>query len=330
VSQIVAVNLTKVIGALVAAFGLCWIFLPPAFEVIERPQTVASGPRSLVVFSTKGGQTDHELYAYLTSGFNDDLKIEFTVRTLDDAVSQIENIEVAVTFFGEDGDQKIRCEDKPVVMRRWDELGSGARTAFAIDRVSGPAGARPLGDLQELPIGSSFPQWTGKMGTITKSNSAEDRRAATLDCIVSRNWVWHESPRKKSALLPQINYTSIDDTTDHQRSIKGSVALGRDPGWILAESYPEGQLQSLTTSQDLVELWSGRLGEKGNLGYLLHSDMLFIQRGTEQNDVKVLTIAGIVLGVAGSLLVSAFARSVDVLFFYIRPAGGDGSGDDSE
>ncbi|SES43492.1 hypothetical protein SAMN04488000_13161 [Lentzea albida] len=281
--------------------------------MIERPQSVAAGPRPLIVFSTKGGQTDHELYAYLKGGFNDSLKIEFTVYTLDESVSNFEEIEASATFFGPDGTQGVSCEEKPVPMRHWNDLGEGTRAALAVDRVSGSAGAHPLGALSADPHTSSFPQWSGKMGTITKRNSAQDRKSATLDCVISKKWVWHEGPRKRSALLPQINYTSIGDVTDHQRSIKGSVSLSRDSGWILSESYPQGQLQSLTTSQDLVELWNGRLGEKGNLGYLLHSDMLFIQRGTEQNDVRILTVAGIVLGVAGSLVVSAFARVVDLL-----------------
>jgi hypothetical protein len=307
------VNTTKIAGALAVAFGLCWFFLPPAVEVLDRPRAVAEGPRPLIVFATEGGESDHELFAYFTGGFDDVLVVRFTLFLTDDGAAKNDGLSAAVTFFGPDGSQGVDCEDEPVPMVHWNDLGAGTRRAFDVDRVSTYAGAHPLGELQEEPSSSHFPQWRGTVGTVTRGNSGDDRKSVTLDCVVSAKWIWYESPQRKSALLPQLNYTGIGDTTDHQSRLTGEVSLGRDPDWILSESYPEGRPMALSVGQELSSNWIGRRGEQGNLGYLLHSDMLFVERGADQKDVRSLTVAGVVLGIAGSLLVSAGARCVDVV-----------------
>ncbi|MFT7838373.1 hypothetical protein Q5530_19725 [Saccharothrix sp. BKS2] len=213
----------------------------------------------------------------------------------------------------------MTCQGKPVPTAAWDDLGAGARSAFAADRTSRKRGAHPRGALAEDPVSASFPQWAGTVTTAVKRNTAEDRNAAALHCVVPAAWVWTRTPRRLTALLPQVNYNGVQDRTDHQSDLLGSVALNRDPDWVLSESYPEAGLDAFSVNQELTQHWVGKKGQEHNFGYLTQPDLLFAARGTDQDDVRALTIAGIVLGIAGSLVVSALARLVDVVAELVAP-----------
>jgi hypothetical protein len=87
---------------------------------------------------------------------------------------------------------------------------------------------------------------------------------------------------------------------------------------VLDESYPESTVDAYSVGQTLNQYWVGKRGEHANLGYTSQPDLLFAARDTGQDDAKVLAVAGLVLGVAGSLVVSALARMVDVAMHVVR------------
>ncbi|GAB2985822.1 hypothetical protein LWP59_10430 [Amycolatopsis acidiphila] len=312
-------NVVKIGGALVLAAGLCWWWVPPAVKILDRPHTVASGARPLIVVSTAGGTTDQALDVSMTGGIGTDLTVRMNLRTLDEKHTDYEQVETRVTIFGPERDGAVACQGESAKLRPWADLGEGAQTAFDVDEVSTYAGAHPLGKASEDVLSAkSFPQWTGHVSTVTGSTDEDGRKNAALECVVPASWVWAMGSARASGLLPQINYNAVDGRTDFQAQVNATTAIDRDPGWVLDESYPESTVDAYSIRQTLNQYWVGKRGEHANLAYTSQPDLLLAARDTGQDDAKTLTVAGIVLGIAGSLVVSALSRIVDVLLYPSR------------
>lgn len=319
-------NGIKIAGALGIAGGLCWWFVPPAVQILDRPHVVASGARPLIVVSTSGGSTDQALDVWMNGGIGTDLSIRINLRSLDQTRTDYETIDTRVTVFGPDRGGEVSCQGEPAKLTPWADLGDGPQTAFDVDEVSTYAGAHPLGKASEDVLsGKSFPQWTGGVSTVTGSTGDDDRKNAALTCVLPAAWVWTSDSARASGLFPQINYNDVDGGTHQQTQLKATTTIDRDPAWVLDESYPESTVDAYSIGQTLNQYWVGKRGEHGNLGYTSQPDLLFAARDTGQDDAKTLTVAGLVLGVAGSLVVSAAARLVDVALQLARRKSGAAS-----
>ena len=75
-------------------------------------------------------------------------------------------------------------------------------------------------------------------------------------------------PQQVTALLPQINFNAITNTTDYQRELYGDVAVKRSPEWTLSESNPGATLGAYFITEKLSSYWNGERGKGSNLGYL--------------------------------------------------------------
>lgn len=316
------IDLIKIAGALTLAGVFFWLFVPPAAEVLTRPHTVAAGPRTLVVVSTQGGASGHELHAHITGSIGNDITFWMSLRTLDEAQTDYEQVDFQVTFFGPTREGTVICQDEPAAPAHWDDLGAGAQAAFRIDATSTGRGAHPRGTAAPDPISESFPQWSGTISTVPRMSSDQDRDRAALTCTIPATWVWTAGSKRITALLPQVNYNAINAITDFQWDLVGTTSIERDPAWVLTESYPAATVDAYSIDQTLNQFWLGEVGEMYNLGYTTQPDLLFTARGTGEDDAKILTLAALALGIAGSLVVAALARIVDVTGQLVRAVRG--------
>lgn len=313
-------NVTKIVGALALSAALVYFLVLPTVDVLTRPHAAADGPRTLIVASTQGGTRDYSLHVFIGGEVNGEVDVSLLVTAADEAVTEVEDISLNVAFFGPRGRAgTVRCDDREVPSRPWNDLGEGARAAFLQDLGSTIAGAHPMGEAEEPPRERSFPQWRGTVSVVTdQGESAWD--IAALRCAIPASWAWVSVPRQTTGLLPQVNFNAEDNTTDFQADMTGEVRITRLTEWTLSESYPAATLDGYFLTQKLTRYWVNHRGEAGNLFYLSQPDLMLVQRYTGEDDARTLTIGGIAVGVAGSLVVSSMARFVDIVAAGVRRA----------
>lgn len=318
----VGTNVTKIVGALGLSAALVYFLVLPTVDVLTRPHAASDGPRALIVASTQGGTRDYVLHAFMQGEVNGEMHVSLLATAADDDATGVETISLHVAFFGPRGRAgTVRCQDEEeaVPSRPWDDLGEGARGAFLQDVGSTTAGAHPMGTAAEAPRAGSFPQWRGTVSVVTDEGEHAWSTAA-LRCTIPASWVWVSVPRQTTGLLPQVNFNAEDNTTDHQADLVGEVRITRRSEWTLSESYPAATLDGYYLTQTLSRYWVGHRGDPGNLWYLTQPDLMFVQRYTSEDDAKTLTVGGIAIGVAGSLVVSSMARFVDIVAAGVRRA----------
>lgn len=328
----------KAILAIVALGVIAWLGYPYYESFVRTDDPIDQTERMLVVFGTSGGDRDYNLRVENRVLVDGSVDVVFSVAAPKTKYGNDYNgfeVDVTVAFVG-DMAGGIRCgtSDKALAASRVRDLPPGMQAAVRYDAAGGAGSAinfrgdRGLGFAEKAPDLVAY-QHEAALQLL----DVEDRRYRRESndylwaeaCHLPAKTVWRSAtdgnpllaPRR-TLLLPQFNFTSAADRTDHQHELSVRSVIERDASMVLVESYPLMAIDSSVWSWDARTSWNGKVGEENNIGYTDMSMAVFDARGSADRKAMYLTMAGAVMGVMGALLVYVLSRLVDLALWQYR------------
>jgi len=278
---------------------------------------VDSGARNLIVISTDGGERDYETVVNAEVDAHGE-KFTMLVRSPGLTDEPSSRIDFQITAAGPHS-AMLRC---PSLMRKpgtYENLPSGVRTALDIDASGGLGSAINFaGDRASKLDGTEYTTYAGMLGIDSESawrtgDFVERGWQWSVQCSLPRSAVWRSSPdnAESSLLIPQVNLVGTDGTVDHQTALSMWTSIERQSGVELAQSYPPAE--SFDAYWRYRSLDNQITLEKGTLRYTDQPTLLFAPRDLPVRQTQAWGIAGLVLGVGGSLVVSWAVALVKLL-----------------
>ncbi|KRC66779.1 hypothetical protein ASE12_19595 [Aeromicrobium sp. Root236] len=321
----------------VVAITLAVMYGYPNFrQFLKADDVIDQGQRGLIVIGSHGGHRNYSLQVRNSIDRAGALTMTFYFVAKNVKYGDGYNgfdVHTAIAFVGE-GMQAVRCGDStaPLTSKKVSKLPPGLRRAVKADASGGVASATNFNNI----AGSKFYQGVDSTPARVYSmqlrlmKDQEVRYGRVVDgdviwaetCHLPPSSIWRASEKgnpakasRRSLLLPQVNWTSYGNRTDHQQNLNVTSSIERTSGTKLAEAYPPLNTQGDYWWADSKVSWIGRPREIGNIGYNEQSTYIFDDRGGEDDRALYLTLAGSALGILGTLLVFVASRLVDLAFW---------------
>ncbi|WP_418515761.1 hypothetical protein ACNUCX_14485 [Curtobacterium flaccumfaciens pv. flaccumfaciens] len=282
---------------------------------------VDSGSRTLVVISTSGGERDYETMVNARVD-EDGERFTLFVRSPGLTTQPSSRIAYRITAAGPHGKQ-LRCPSLDRRREPFEALPRGVQTALSIDAGGGAGSATNFAgaDVPDL-AGSTYTSYAGKLVIGAESawlsgDSIDREWQWSVQCTLPRDAVWRQGTGVKdgvsgySLLVPQVNLVGADESVDHQTSLDMWTFVDRKRGAELAQSYPPAE--SLDAYWRYHSIDNEMALEGGTLWYTDQPTLLFQPRDLPTRQAQAWGIAGLVLGIGGSLAVSWLVMLVKLL-----------------
>lgn len=326
-----AVKLLLVIAALAA---LAYVTYAQLQLFLASNDVVDQGSRGLVVIGTDGGDRKYTLEVKNTVQLDGSLVLRFLISASGvkyEEPGTVFDVNVEVAFVG-DHMEGARCggSKRSLYKAEVEDLSSGLANAVYLDADGGRDSATNFNDLK----GDRFRESVGQFDAhvyrsalaLTRSEENYARRTVSDDgtiwvdeCTIPKSAIWRTpahsnflSGKPRTLLLPQINWTSIGETTDYQNVLTVYNRVERAPGTVLTESYPPMTVGSNAWEAKASVYWTGRLHEPFDVGYTAQSVHIFNDRDLSDDRAVYLTLAGTLLGFIGTLVGLVVSRLVDL------------------
>jgi hypothetical protein len=323
--------LVKIVGALVligVATVVSLLFIKP---VLTTESVVDQGPRALVIVATSGGDRDHGIV--FRSHVDEAGRYRFTFYFTAADVTYGEGgnafpVEYRITFAGDLADKGVTCgtSPDPVARQAFGNLSPGTQAALRLDTVGGQASSTsPQGSDQRGSVeAGQYPEFRGEMWLLDDQTSYDERYedGGTVwaeSCTLPEDAVWRQASDtgpaqgdRRTLLAPQFNWTSLEETTDHQDVLTSRLVVERAPGMALTEAYPSPQVEADAWSYQFETSWQGYKGQADNVGYTDQPVFIFQDRNLPTREALLMLGAGAALGFVGSLVVVVLTRILDL------------------
>lgn len=344
--------LAKSVVAMLVGGALMAIFVPVLSAIYSR-EIPDQGVRPLVIIATQGGTADYRMHTRSAVGVDGQYRIAFYIDTDKPEPVVPESrfwVDFEIVVAGTEVAGNVTCGGGVQVPSiPYSALGVGSKYVYDIDQAStrgsatnyrsgeatpdrtpatsGPPSQAPATE-QTSDSDIEFARFTGRLPTYFAEEKVPSRRIVGEDktvwveeCVIDRDLVWmgsladRDPTEMSSATLmpPQINYTSIGDTTDHQTDFDGRIWIERGEGASLAESFPTPTTSSSGWSLWYQKFWQGELGSRGNYMYTDQPTMLFTNRNSARSEQTLLIFGGMALGLALSLFVRGLSDLADAV-----------------
>ncbi|QJW35026.1 hypothetical protein [Cellulosimicrobium protaetiae] len=321
----------------------------PQITRLQNDSPVDQGDRALLVFSSRGSDRDYSLRVRSFVDTDGSYRFVFyftSPATTYGAEGNTQQISASVSLVTADGDVAMRCGESldPVPRLGFDDLSSGTRHAIEVDANEGSGSATNYraagavassaptpGDLSPdvVPLTQTSHQtyavdmWLNDEETAFYSSRSQNSDGGAIwaeECAVDRTLLWKGTTsrepfeqRDATLFLPQINWTSLDEATDHHDTLTVSANIRRAEGATLQEAYPSPQTYSSYWYYEPATWWYGERRQPGGFLYTDQPVFLFANRDVERRDEVYLVWAGLALGVAASLIGVSVSATFDSL-----------------
>lgn len=289
-------------GWLIVAFHGSW------GPLLSPASAVDSGARTLIVISADGGERDYET---VVNAEVDDHGERFTmlVRSPGLESGPSSRIDFQITAAGPHSGM-LEC---PSLMRKpgaYEDLPTGVQTALDVDASGGFGSAiNYAGGRASKLEGTKYTTYAGMLGIDSESawrtgDFFDSGWQWSVQCSLPRAAVWRvdsDSP-ESSLLIPQVNLVGTDGAVDHQTALSMWTSIDRQSGVELVQSYPPAE--SYDSYWRYRSLDNHMTLENGTLRYTDQPTLLFAPRDLETRQAQAWGVAGLILGVGGSLVVS--------------------------
>jgi|GEM_PF-4228896 len=294
------------------------------------PSAVDSGARTLIVISTSGGERDYET---VVNAQVDREGEHFTlfVRSPGLTTQPSSRVDYRITAAGPQGSE-LRC---PALDRRreaFESLPPGVRAALSIDAGGGVGSATNYAGAKASDLdGTEYTTYTGMLGIESESAWRKGDLEYqgwrwSVECALPRDAVWRQPDEgtESSLLIPQVNLVGTDGAVEHQTALTMWTSIDRESGVELAQSYPP--TESFDAYWRYHSLDNEVPLENGSLRYTDQPTLLFAPRDLPARQAQAWGVAGLVLGIGGSVVVSWLVALVklihDVVVRRRSPHGG--------
>lgn len=331
-------NVVKVLGAL-ALLALTLVFgWPRLAAYLARDTVVDQGPRGLVVVATRGGAANLTLHVRIDVDRDGAATMVLYVTEEDVTYGEAgttTSVSYSVSFAGESLDSGVTCgtSQDPIARQVFTNLAVGAQKAIEIDALGGPASALNYnGDVSTAEMaGRVFPEFRGTLWTLDDADGYAERTPIegstdtwAESCSLPYAALWRDESTggratgRRTLLPPQVDWTSLDSTTDHQAKLDVRIHVDRAHGIELAEAYPAPDVQDDSWLYKSSVTWVGTLGGEANVAFTDNPVWIFADRDEGDTRDTVLMWAGVALGLVAALIVAVVSRLLDVAWIVTR------------
>jgi len=320
----------KLLGAILALVmglaGLVWAL--SAF--LSSADTPDQGNRGLIVFATSGADRAYKLNVQQLYETDGSLKLLFYLTSKGTTYGEkgnTERVDISVSFVGPSFGDRVSCgtSSDPIVRQPFDSLPQGTQMAVKVDLLGGHASATNYKGTNDPALEQSaqdqvYSEWQGNLWLLDDGSSYSDRVDGWAEtCRVPASATWRSAPSpgwsdRHALLPPQIDWTSMGQTTDHQESLWSRITITRAPSQVLQEAYPS--VTMILTDQWLYDssvAWRGASTELGNIAFTDQPVYIFSSRSDSDRRALILVGIGTLLGTLASLLVQILSRGYDIL-----------------
>jgi hypothetical protein len=324
----------KIIAGLLVIIGSGFYLIPRAELILQPESPIDGGDRGLVVVATEGGNPELSLTTRQEFAADGDVSLIFFFTAPNitfGADGNVKPVEVRVAFVGSAFTPgSIRCGETAPWSIGWNDVADGTRNAIEVDAASkrnsainyDNAGTEVISRLQKATI----LEYKVRMWPLTDGSTRHDRQQDDKGnlfaekCTFSSESAWRLEQGKafddssKRTLLPfQLNWTSIGQSTDFQRTLRSSIVIERGEGSTLTEAYPQANVYDDTWFYENEVDWNMKLGEVGNLGYTDQPVYLFSARSANDRQAVIMLWSGVLLGLVATIIARTASLIIDAV-----------------